>query len=316
MEDYPKTLLELENRFKTEEACYEYLFKLRWPDGYVCPRCQNTEGWLTSRQLYKCSKCSYQVSVTAGTIFHRSKKPLNIWFQAIWHITSQKYGANALGLQRILGFGSYHTAWEWLHKLRRAMIRPGRERLNGKVVVDETYVGGEKEGKRGRGAEGKALVIVAVEDKGKKGIGRIRLQRVADASAESINSFIASNIEKGSLIKTDGWRGYNLVGTLEVNRTIVRSTESVGDNPLKLCHLVTALFKRWLLGTYQGAVKDSHLDYYLDEYTFRFNRRKSRSRGKLFYRLAQQAIAVKPTYGKDIESGSKLSTKPQHIGGS
>ena len=256
-----------------------------------------------------CGRCGFETSVTAGTIFHRSRKPLRLWFRAMWHITSQKYGANALGLQRILSLGSYHTAWEWLHRLRRAMVRPGRDRLSGTVEVDETYVGGEKSGKRGRGAGGKALVMVAVEDtgeNGKKGIGRIRLHRVADASAKSLEKFILENVESGSTVRTDAWGGYGKIGTRGYVRSLARDTATIGHDPLRLCHLVVSLFKRWLLGTYQGAVRPAHLDYYLDEYTFRFNRRKSRSRGKLFYRLIQQATVMEPIVGKEIEGGSPM----------
>jgi transposase-like protein len=310
MEDYPKSLLEFEERFSSEEACREYLFQLRWPEGFHCPSCQGTAYWETHRGLYKCRTCGSQRSVTAGTIFHRSRKPLRLWFRAMWHLTSQKYGANALGLQRILGFGSYHTAWEWLHKLRRAMVRPGRERLSGVIEVDETYVGGEKSGKRGRGAEGKCLVGVAVEDTGtgtKPGIGRIRLQRLPDASAPSLNAFLERYIEQGSTVRTDGWKGYEHVAAHGYAHLITRQSAHVGDSELYVCHKVISLFKRWLLGTYQGAVSPEHLDYYLDEYTFRFNRRTSRSRGKLFYRLVQQAVLVEPISGKQIEGG-----KPPH----
>ena len=188
MEEYPKTLMEFEQQFSSEEACLEYLFKLRWPQGFRCPRCEYEKAWITNQGLlYRCVRCDLKTSVTAGTIFQDTKKPLGLWFHAIWHLISQKYGANALGLQRVLGFGSYRTAWIWLHKLRRAMVRPGRDRLSGKVEVDETYVGGEKSGKRGRGAEGKALVVRAVEVKDKR-IGRIRLKRVADASAVSLDT--------------------------------------------------------------------------------------------------------------------------------
>ena len=218
------------------------------------------------------------MSVTAGTIFHGTRKPLVLWFHAMWHITSQKYGANALGLMRVLGLGSYHTAWEWLHKMRRAMIRPGREKLSGTVEVDETYVGGDKIGKRGRGAEGKSLVMVAVEidEEHKNKIGRIRLSRALDASSISINKFTEENIENGSIIHTDGWNGYNRLASIGYTRKVVRDTSNLGTDPLNHCHLIISLFKRWLLGTYQGAVKPEHVDYYLDEYTFRFNRRKSR----------------------------------------
>lgn len=309
MEDYPKDLLEFEVRFSSEEACREYIYRLRWPEGFHCLHCHGKEAWMTKRGLYKCRKCGCHVSVTAGTIFHGSHKPLRLWFRAMWHITSQKYGANALGLQRVLGLGSYHTAWEWLHKLRRAMVRPGRDRLAGVIEVDETYLGGKQSGKRGRGAEGKALVVVAVEDTSgerKTGIGRIRLQRVADASATSLNAFMASYIKVGSTVRTDGWNGYNQLELQGYVHLIARSSSSVGDNELALCHRIVALFKRWLLGTYQGAVRPEHLDYYLDEYTFRFNRRASRSRGKLFYRLIQQAVQIEPITGKEIEGGKAI----------
>jgi transposase-like protein len=309
MEDYPKDLLEFEARFSTEEACQDYLFQLRWPTGFCCPHCQGTNAWRTQRGLYKCRTCHQHVSVTAGTIFHGSHKPLRLWFRAMWQITSQKYGANALGLQRVLGLGSYHTAWEWLHKLRRAMVRPGRDRLKGVIEVDETYLGGKKPGKRGRGAEGKALIVVAVEDTSgtrKTGIGRIRLQRVADASAQSLNAFITSCITAGSTVRTDGWTGYAQVQELGYIHMLARDSSAVGEDELALCHRIIALFKRWLLGTYQGAVRPEHLDYYLDEYTFRFNRRTSRSRGKLFYRLVQQAVQIEPVTGKEIEGGKQL----------
>ena len=159
MEDYPENQLEFADRFSSEEACRTYLFSMRWPYGFKCPQCGNANTWPTSRHEYRCKECNLQTSVTAGTIFHKTRKPLRLWFLAMWNVTSQKYGANALGLQRVLGLGSYHTAWEWLHKLRRAMVRPEREKLSGLVEVDETYIGGAKTGKRGRGATGKALVV-------------------------------------------------------------------------------------------------------------------------------------------------------------
>ena len=206
----------------------------------------------------------------------------------MWHITGQKYGGNALGLQRVLNLGSYHTAWQWLHKVRRAMVRPGREQLSGIVEVDETYVGGKKPGKCGRGAEGKALVGIAVEDKGEEGIGRIRLAHLKDASNVSLTSFIQGVVQPFSTIRTDAWLGYNALPDTDFGHLLRPCNE------LKLAHLVAALLKRWLLGTYQGAVRPSHLAYYLDEFAFRFNRRTSASRGKLFYRLIQQAMMVDP----------------------
>lgn len=306
MEDYPKTVIQFNNRFSTEDACRIYLEKIRWPDGFRCPHCYHKKAWETKRGLYRCRNCDIQTSVTSGTIFHDTRKPLRQWFEAMWHITTQKYGANALGLQRILGHGSYHTAWKWLHKLRRAMVRPGRERLSGIVEVDETYIGGEKKNdKRGRGAAYKALVAIAVEDKGDEGFGRIRLRRIVDASGSSLIEFVQENIEAGSTVRTDGWKGYNHISSKGYSHIVVRKNANIGENMLPLAHRIAALLKRWLLGTYQGAVRPSHLDYYLDEYTFRFNRRKSASRGKLFFRLVQQAVCVAPVHGKEIEGGNQ-----------
>ncbi len=285
--------MELERQFATEEQCAQYLFQLRWPDGFVCPRCGGTKVWTTKRGLYTCARCQYQLSAKAGTIFERSRLPLTMWFRAIWWVISQKNGASAKGLQRILGLGSYETAWTWLHKLRRAMVRPGRDRLAGVVEVDETYIGGEKSGKRGRGAEGKALVLITVQIDGKR-IGRIRLRRIRDASGASLDQAIQEAVEPGSVVRTDGWGGYNNLDHLGYVREIIRRDADVGDNLLLCCNRVASLLKRWLLGTHQGAVSHEHLDYYLDEYTFRFNRRNSRYRGKLFYRLIQQAVAIDP----------------------
>lgn len=294
MEDYPKNLLELERRFSTEEACRQYLYELRWPDGFRCPHCWHGKGWHSRDGLIRCTACDYKASVIAGTVFEGTRKPLVLWFRAIWWVTSQKSGASARGVQRVLGLGSYETAWAWLHKLRRAMLRPGRDRLSGTVEVDEIYIGGKKPGKRGRGAEGKALVVIVAQVKDKH-IGRIRLHRVADASAGSLEPVVQQAVVAGSIVRTDGWNGYNRLKALGYTHEVVRKNADVGDNLLPHCNRVAALLKRWLMGTHQGAVSHEHLDYYLDEYTFRFNRRTSRSRGKLFYRLLQQAVAIEPT---------------------
>lgn len=303
MEDYPKTLLEFEERFATEESCREYLFKLRWPEGFCCPCCKEVKAWATSRYLYKCVRCGFHLSVIADTIFQDTKRPLRLWFRAIWHLVSQKYGTNALGLQRVLDLGCYETAWTWLHKLRRAMVRLGRDRLSGTVQVDEIYIGGEKPGKRGRGATGKALVVVMVEIKEGK-IGRIRLKRVADASGPSLEGAVKEGVEPGSIVHTDGWGSYSGLSELGYLHEVVRKEAAVGRNLLPKANRISALLKRWLLGTYQGGIHLSHLDYYLDEYTFRFNRRTSRSRGKLFYRLVQQAVAIEPVLAGDLKDQS------------
>ena len=203
MEDFPRDVLEFEARFSTEEACREYLFRLRWPDGFVCPRCAGQKAWPLRGVLLQCAGCSYQSSVTAGTIFQDTRKPLRLWFRAVWWVTSQKPGASAMWLQRVLGLRSYKTAWTWLHKLRRAMVRPGRDRLSGRVEVDETYLGGLEEGVRGRQTEGKALIVVAAQEDG-PGIGRIRMRRIADASADCLMPVVQDSVEAGSVIHTDG----------------------------------------------------------------------------------------------------------------
>ena len=314
-EDYPRTLADLETRFCTEQACREYLIKLRWPDGFVCPRCGTHSSWTTKRNLLVCAKCQYQGSVTAGTIFQDTRKPLTLWFRAIWWVTTQKNGASAVGVQRILGLGSYTTAWIWLHKLRRAMVRPDRERLRGRVEVDEAYIGGVEEDVRGRQTETKALVVIACEEN-ESGIGRIRLRHIPDASAASLVGFVQEAIEPSSVVHTDGWEGY--AGLEEKGYkhkvTILQRRRRSPSHLLPRVHMVASLLKRWLLGTHQGAVSRDHLAYYLDEFTFRFNRRRSRSRGKLFYRLLQQAVAVAPQPFKGIVGGTWNDTKPQHIG--
>lgn len=303
MNNFPKTLLEFREWFATEESCIDYLIHLRWPGDFICPTCSKQNTRRTTRGLFECKECGRQTSVTAGTLFHGTRKPLRIWFEAMWHITNQKFGANALGLQRVLNLGSYNTAWRWLHRLRRAMVRSGRDNLFGTIEIDETYIGGERSGKRGRGAKNKALVVVAVEDKSEfsktgKGIGRIRLQHISDASADELTEFIKNQISSGSCIRTDGWSGYTTL------RNIGYKHEVVGSKDLMIAHLVISLLKRWLLGTYQGAVKPEHLSYYLDEFTFRFNRRTSASRGKLFYRLVQQALLADPLPSKKIVGAS------------
>ncbi len=299
MESYPKTILEFEQQFSTEEACQEYLHHLRWPEGFVCPRCGYQKAWSMGRQQLWCKHCNLQVSVKSGTIFQGSRIPLCIWFRAIWHIVSQKQGVSARGLQRILGLKRYETTWTMLHKLRIAMVRPGRDPLVGPVQVDEIYIGGPRPGKRGRGAAGKTLVFVAVEDRDCRP-GRIRLHKVNDASGASLISAVKKSIEPKSKVCTDDWKGYSQLSSSDYKHEIIRKTADVGGNLLPLANLVASLLKRWLLGTHHGAPQSSHLDYYLDEFVFRFNRRTSRSRGLLFFRLVQQAVTLTPVTARDI----------------
>ena len=308
VEDYPKTTLDLEQRFATDEACREYLYRLRWPDGFVCPRCQGDTAWPASRGRLVCRSCRHQTSVTAGTVFQDTRKPLTLWFRAIWHIVSQKNGASAANVQQILGLRSYQTAWTWMHKLRRAMVRPGRDKLHGLVEVDETFVGGE-DPKDGTWVEQKAVVVIAAEADGSK-IGRIRMGTVPTKSRKYLYSFVQETIEPGSVVHTDGWNGYLGLEKLgfDHERTILLNQQSkkAPSELLPRVHRVASLLKRWLLGTHQGAVSREHLDYYLDEFTFRFNRRTSRSRGKLFHRLLQQSVQIAPTTYRSMVGGKTV----------
>jgi len=302
MKEYPMTFDEFTTKFATEEQCRDYLYRLRWPDSFVCPKCGNEKAFKIGESLYQCSKCRRQTSVIAGTIFQDTRKPLKVWFTAIWWVTTQKTGASAMGLQRVLGLKSYTTAWTWLHKIRTAMVNPNRSKLSGTVEVDECYIGGEEhEGTRGRGAtENKSIVVIGVElpDSDKKNqLGRVRMMVVPDVSGNSlVKKFVKENVESGSTVITDGWRGFASVGESGYMHVIPKKFE-VADpkNILPHVHMIVSLLKRWLLGTHQGAVQEMHLQAYLDEYVFRFNRRKSANRGLLFYRLLESAMHVSPT---------------------
>jgi len=266
--------------------------------------------------LWQCCQCDHQTSATAGTVFQDTRKSLKMWFRAMWYVMSQKNGASALGLQRVLGLRSYQTAWVWLHKLRRAMVRPGRDRLSGWVEVDETYVGGWEEGMKGRRRGEKCLVVIAVQVVG-KAIGRIRMQVIPDASADSLHPFIEGNVEPGSTVHTDGWQGYAGLDMKGYDHEIslIRGRPREASKLLPHAHRVASLLKRWLLGTHQGAVEPQHLAYYLDEFTFRFNRRNCKSRGKLFYRLMQQAVATAPTtYVAMVATSNRSPEGPQRVG--
>lgn len=296
--DYPRTLLEFEHWFRTEEACREYLFQLRWPEGFLCSHCASKQYWSKMSGLLRCGKCRKDITVTGGTIFAKSHLSLLIWFRAIWWVTNQKSGISAIGLQRALGLGSYRTAWACLHKLRRAMVRPDREKLSGAVEVDEATIGG-----RHRGGGGlhlgptQSLVGVAVEIRGKDS-GRIRLQQISDTSAETLETFVQLAIAPGTEVNTDGRWGYTGLSRLGYQYkpvVLARKGKQAGTVFLPRVHRAISLLKRWLLGMHHGRVTRKHLEYYLDEFTFRFNRRGSAHRGMLFYRLLQQAVMIEPT---------------------
>lgn len=316
VEDYPKNFQEFLSRFKTDDDCWNYLFALRWPNGFICPKCGNKKFYLNNRKVAECSYCGNQLSITTGTIFHGTRKPLIVWFHVMWWIAAQKTGVSASNFKDFMGFGSYETAWVWLHKLRRAMVRPDREKLSGEVEIDETFIGGkesgEKEdgtGKTGRGTEEKALVVVATECLGKQ-IGRVRFKCIESASGENLVKFIEANIEHGSTIITDGWHGYNSLSTnyIHVCKPISGSGQEAHEQ-LPHVHMVDSLLKRWLNGTHQGKVSTKYLEFYLDEYAFRFNRKSSTHRGKVFYRLVQQTVISSPVPLKTIIKNQN----PKHV---
>ena len=294
--DYPRTLQELLIWFPDEQACLGYLECLRWGNGFVCPCCGTVDSgwWAVRRGLRKCAVCHHETSVTAGTIFHGSRLPLTSWFAAIWYVVNQKQGVSALGLQHVLEFGSYQTAWAWLHKLRRAMVLPGRELLSSVVEVDESYVGARRTGAGGRRAAGKAIVAIAVE--GDQVPERVRMRRIPNVTKDTLTDFVLDNVARGSEVRTDGWQGYFDIGRYRFSH-VVTNVSASGDPAhvaLPHVHLVSSLLQRWILGTHQGAISHAQLDYYLDEFTFRFNRRRARHRGLLFYRLLEGALAAGP----------------------
>lgn len=293
--DYPSSYAEMRAWFPTDMACLDYLDWLRWPDGFSCPVCSGTEAWRLGDGRWSCGGCGRRVSATAGTIFHRTRTPLTVWFAAAWQMTSQKHGISALGLQRVLGIGSEQTAWAMLHRYRTAMVRPGRERLHGTVEADETILGGPEPGLRGRGALGKTMVEVAVERDG-AAFGRCRMQVITDATAPTLRAFLSAHVEPGSVVITDGLSSYPAAcgGDYTHRPEPIAPSGRQAHELLPGVHLVASLVQRWLLGTHQGGVKPGHLQAYLDEFTFRFNRRRSRARGMLFYRLLEQAVQSAP----------------------
>ena len=312
--DYPRTWAEFVAWFPDDAACVAYLERLRWADGFVCPGCGSTRWWPAARGLGSrvCAECAKRTSVTAGTVFASTRSPMTQWFAAGWHVCATKNGASALGLQTLLGLGSYETAWTWLHKLRRAMVIPGRDLLRGEVEVDETYVGGEEPGLRGGRAKGKkVLVAIAVECRG-RGSGRVRLGQIPDVSAASLRGFITANVEPGAVIITDAWQGYAAIDKAGYShkRLSIRASPNKASELLPRVHRVAALMKRWLLATHQGAVQPAQLDYYLDEFTFRFNRRDSRARGLLFYQLIHQAIHTPPHPYHAIAGSPSMPAQP------
>ena len=313
---YPRSVGEFAAWFRTDADCLDYLAWLRWPEGFVCPECGGPSGWWLGDARIECGSCHHRTSVTAGTIFDRTRTPLTVWFNACWMFATAKDGISALSLQRALEIGSYQTAWAMLHRLRSVLVRPGRDRLAGVVEVDETYIGGEEPELRGGRARGKkSLVGVAVELRQPLGYGRCRMAILADGSAASLHPFVTDHVEPGATVITDAWQGYTGIEKLgyERDRRSQRAARARGEDPAALLpgvHRVASLVKRWLLSTHQGSVENTHLQSYLDEFVFRFNRRNSRSRGLVFYRVVELAVGHHPVRYHDLVAGKRPRALP------
>ena len=316
--DYPRNYAEFMAWFSDDAAGLDYLDWIRWKDGFECPSCHGSKGWRMKNSKWWCDACRNRVSSTAGTIFHHARTPLTVWFAAAWHLTSAKNGVSAKTLHRILGFGSYPTAWAMLHRFRCAISHAGHDMLSGHVEVDET-VFGVRHGKRGRGAGGKVLVAVAVEWLFPKGFGRCRLQIIPNAETETLKAFIQKHIKTGSTIYTDGLMSYPSATKDEYihERTSIKGSgkdanEVLPGVPLDAQrHRVAALVKHWLMGTHQGSFEEDHLQAYLDEFAFRFNRRKSAHRGMLFFRLIEQCVAMHPMRFHELVANPKPKNEKQ-----
>lgn len=272
---FPRTLRDFQTKFADEDTCRAYLAQSRWPDGYRCPRCEHAEAFdLPRRRLWQCKRCGHQSSVTAGTVLHRTRLSLRDWFWAAYLVATHTPGLSALQLQRQLGIGRYETAWTMLQKLRRAMRRPQREALREKVEVDETFIGNQEGLRGGREIGDRALVVGGVEVRG-RAYGRIRLEVVPDSSAASLSGFVKRNVERGTVVITDGWGGYAPLSDMGYRHR--PKTQGRPERALVILpriHQVFGNLKTWLRGTHHG-VEPKHMQAYLDEFVFRFNRRRT-----------------------------------------
>lgn len=314
-QDYPADLVQFRAWFPTDDACRDYIDWLRWPAGFACPHCQSTNA-LVEAAGYRCRSCKKRTSTTAGTIFDKTRIPLTVWFEAAWLITTGKNGVSAAHLHRMLPISSYQTAWTMLAKLRTVM-RPALTRpLTGRVEVDETFIGGPRPGKVGRGAAGKTLVAGAIEVTD-TGWGRARLAVITDASATSLKDFVTTHIDKTATVISDGWRSYPpALSGYDHEPVNVSATGKPAHEVLPAVHRLFALIKRMLEGTYQGSGTAEHLPEYLDEFVFRFNRRNSRDRGMVFIRLLQQAVLTdRVTYRELVRVPAPKQNSPRGVAG-
>ena len=309
--DYPGSYAQMRAWFDEDWKCLDYLDWLRWPQGFVCPRCSSTVGWRLADSRFKCGGCDRKVSATAGTIFDKTRTPLTVWFATAWRMVGDKVGVSATQVQREMELGSYQTAWAMLHRYRSVMVRPGRDRLSGEVEVDESFLGGPKPGMPG-GALGKVLFAAAVEVDQSR-IGRARLGVISDAAAPSLSTFLETNVEPGSRVITDGWSAYPRAtrDRYQHTGTSVAASGLQAHEVLPAVHRVFFLVKRWLMGTMQGSVSPEHVQAYFDEWAFRFNRRNARSRGLLFHTLLRQAVDGQPmTYHSLRKAGRSRPAPP------
>jgi transposase-like protein len=300
MEERPLTFDAFIDRFLTEKQCRDYLYRVKWPDGFVCPKCGYQKSHPKREGGFRCAACDSPASVTAGTAFQGSKLPLQTWFRLLWWVSAQKNGVSAVDLQRVFGL-SYPTARKRLQKIRAAMLNPDRGKLSGTVEVDEAYIGPKRKGTSGRGAAGKSIVVVAAEKRGDNALGRIRMKIVPSASKENLQNFIMENVEPGSTLITDGCGAYRSIREAGYRHIVNDKSSAVTPaeaaalkNDLPLAHLAISLVKRWLLCTFHGGTQEEHLQSYLDEFVFRFNRRQHAENGRLFYYLLECMVKRSP----------------------
>ena len=283
--DFPKTATEFEKRFATEEDCRAYWIKARWGGKPACARCGSTYVWpIRGGTTFECRDCDHQTSLTAGTVLEKTRKPLKMWFRAVFEISTRRTGISAMDLMRIMGFGSYKTAWSWLHKLRAALVRPQREPLGPFVQMDEALVGG-------KGGPHKELVLVAAEAD-----GRVRLAHAETNDKATLKRFADGQIAADARVVTDGLASYDgdSLGERPYQRIVQSKAERRESDALQVCHWTISLLKRWLLGTHAGAVGPKHLQAYLDEYAFRHNRRKTNGVGRIAARVIEQLVVRQP----------------------
>jgi transposase-like protein len=304
--DYPATFRQLIAWFPDEPACAAFLERLRWRNGFSCPGCRGDANWRGRDGSFVCRACKRRTSVTAGTIFHRSRQPLMTWFAAIWYVTNLKNGVPALGLQKALGLGSYETAWSMLHKLRRAMVLPGRDPLSGLVEVGEIHLGGVERDVDGRHTDNKATIVIAVELSSPAGLGRVRMTPVLRVAQAQLLDFVGRSVAKGSVVRTDGRAIYSRLSALGYGHAVAdpKGPGRRGHGSLPGVHRVASLVRRWLSGTLHYGISHDHLAYYLDEFTFRFDNRHAEHRGLLFYQLVGQALEVGPHPTSELVGGT------------